>query len=496
MATPQDEVALQDREQSIIARWKMRLLVGSCLAAVLGVYWPTTAALSELWLDTDKTTFTHGFIVLAIAFWLILRDERLEVVGSGRPSLLGTLVYLVCSIGWLVAYRASIETAHELALPVLAVSAVYALFGFRTARLAAFPICFLVFAIPIWDVLTPYLQTVSAAMVGHMLHLTGISAYVEGSLVHIGVGTFEIAGGCSGLHFVMVGLALGALYGELGRDSFRTRAVMFALSFFLALAANWLRVYVIVIAGHLTNMQSSLVHQHYGFGWCVFAGMMLVFFWIGSRIPSQTELTADKADLPIAPPVQTSYIALVLLLVPIWILVEPSHLSPVPREGEMRPKNLPTWSGPLQADEVQWHPVFVGADAESLSAYDGHGSDRVYLYIAAYRKQKQDSELVGYHNQLFGDADNVEDSQAISKSTHEYVLEHAGSRDLLRFSYRIGGLSTGNGFIAQLAYGVKSLWSAPLSRIVAIRTACASDCESAKRRLDAFETALRAEAAH
>jgi exosortase A len=493
MATPRDEVAIPQGFWHIARRWKIRPLIALCVIATFALYWQTSAALSALWLDTDKTTFTHGFIVLALTFWLILRDERFERLTARSPNYLALIAYLLCSLGWLVAYRAGIETAQELAFPVLAWLAVYALFGTQAARLAAFPIGFLIFAIPIWDVLTPYLQTVSAAMVGHMLHLSGISAYVEGSFVHIGVGIFEIAGGCSGLHFVMVGLALGALYGELGRDSIRTRTLLVTLAFVVAVAANWVRVYVIVVAGYLTNMQHYLVRvEHYRFGWVVFAVMMACFFWIASRFPPSTasSQSEDEPHRATGPKWRRAYVALGLLVVPGWNALDPVHSAPMPTEAQMRPAHMRDWQGPRQPSGAGWTPVFAGADAESLTTYQESDGQPVTMYVAAYRVQRQDKELVGYNSHLISDSEAIVDSRAVSAGTHELVVQNGGNRDLVRFSYHIGDLQTGSGFVAQLSYGVKSLWSAPLSRIVALRTQCTSSCEAAHQRLDAFELAL------
>ncbi|HEU4654420.1 MAG TPA: exosortase A [Steroidobacteraceae bacterium] len=490
MASLEDEVALADTAQPITARWRMRLLVAGCVLAMLLLYWPTTLALSSLWLDTDKTTFTHGFIVLGISFWLMLRDDRLEQLHP-TPSLFAMIAYLLGSIGWLIAYRASIETAHELAFPVIALLAVWSMFGIGAARLAAFPIGFLLFAIPVWDVLTPHLQTVSASMVGYMLHASGIEAYVDGNFVHIPAGIFEIAGGCSGLHFVMVGLALGTLYGELGRDSLKTRSLLVALAFFLAIAANWVRVYVIVVAGHLTNMQHYLVRvEHYRFGWVVFAVMMGLFFWIASRFPSSAvaSFTKPETQQSVKPRRRPAY-ALALLVVPAWALLDPMHSAPVPTDAAMRP-SLSGWVGPLRSENTRWNPVFAGADVEDLSTYEDSAGARVWRFVAAYRKQQQGKELVGYNNHLFSDSDTVVDSREIAPGIRELVLQDGPHRSVLRFSYHIGKLQTASGLRAQLSYGVQSLWSAPLSRIVAVRTDCVSDCEAARRRLDAFESAL------
>ncbi len=491
MASLEDEVALAPRAQPIMARRRMRLLVAACLLAMLALYWPTTLALSTLWLDTDKTTFTHGFIVLGISFWLILRDDRLEQL-QPEANLFAVFAYLLGSIGWLIAYRAGIETAHELAFPVIALLAVWSMFGIGAARLAAFPIGFLLFAIPVWDVLTPRLQAVSASMVGHMLHASGVEAYVDGNFVHIPAGTFEIAGGCSGLHFVMVGLALGALYGELGRDSLKTRSLLLALAFFLAVVANWVRVYVIVVAGHLTNMQHYLVRvEHYRFGWVVFAVMMGLFFWVASRFPSSAlvpvaQPETQRSDLPKR---RAAYAAFALLVVPAWAVLDPINPAPAPTAAQMRPA-LHGWLGPLPADSTRWSPVFVGADVEDLATYEDSAGERVWRFVAAYRQQQQGKELVGYNNHLFSDSDSVVDSREISHGIRELVLQDGPNRSVLRFSYHIGNLQTASGLRAQLSYGVQSLWSAPLSRIVAVRTDCASHCEAAKSRLNAFASAL------
>src|SRR3954470_16947463 len=100
MAISGDEAALQGRALSLAASLKTRLLVAACLIAVMCMYWPTTLALSQLWLDTNKTTYTHGFIVLAISLWLILRDERLEQIQDGKADLGALALYGFSSFGW------------------------------------------------------------------------------------------------------------------------------------------------------------------------------------------------------------------------------------------------------------------------------------------------------------------------------------------------------------------------------------------------------------
>ena len=56
-----------------------------------------------------------------------------------------------------------------------------------------------------------------------LLTLTGPPALFIGDVIHIPNGTFRIEEGCSGAHFMIVGLAVAALYGEQQRDPWRIR---------------------------------------------------------------------------------------------------------------------------------------------------------------------------------------------------------------------------------------------------------------------------------
>src|SRR5256885_16553100 len=78
-------------------------------------------------------------------------------------------------------------------------------------------------------------------------------------------------------HFMIVGLAVAALHGELRRDPWRVRIAQLALMASLALLANWVRVYTVIEAGYLTDMRSYLVSaRRYRFGWAGFAGGAVV----------------------------------------------------------------------------------------------------------------------------------------------------------------------------------------------------------------------------
>ncbi len=167
-----------------------------------------------------------------------------------------------------MCYRACIQDLHITLLPALFWLAVTAAFGMRVGRLLAFPVAFFYFAVPSWSQLADPLQQLTVVVMHGFLDVTGPPALIDGDLVRIPNGTFVVEEGCSGLHFMIVGLAVAALHGHLQRSPWRTRVAQLGLMAVLALLANWLRVYTVIEAGYLTDMHHYLVSvSHYWFGW-------------------------------------------------------------------------------------------------------------------------------------------------------------------------------------------------------------------------------------
>jgi exosortase/archaeosortase family protein len=103
-----------------------------------------------------------------------------------------------------------------------------------------------------------------------------VPTVVESYSVTIPEGRFTIAEGCSGKRYLIVALAFAALVAAMRGLRARRAALLVAASAALALIANWLRVIVIIYAGHVSNMQHYLVaEEHITFGWLLFAPLLL-----------------------------------------------------------------------------------------------------------------------------------------------------------------------------------------------------------------------------
>jgi len=461
---------------------------------VLGLllFWPTTASLIEQWEDTVRRTYTHGYLIVALTLWLLWRNRTSWSQVELRPNVAAFVAVLAASIIWLIAYRAGVRIAHQALLPAMIFGAFTACYGSVAARRNLLPFAFLYFAVPLWDTLNPLLQSASTFAVRMLLRTVGIPAYFSGNTFTLPAGSLEIAGGCSGLHFFIVGCAIAVLYGELNKDSLRTRVKLVVLATVLAMLTNWIRIFIIAVAAHLTEMQHYLVsEEHYTFGWIMFVGTMVIFFLIVRRWPVQDLVVAPGADTPPSSGAiswRGAALALTSLLVaPVWLLADHNTIAikDLPR---LLPATANGWS--VEATKrLEWQPTFIGADVMERQSYSQAGT-LVEGFAALYASQHQGKELIGFNNSMTGESLRVRHrptSAGADRWTEMEVVDGRGESWLLWYAYRLDQQWYDRTLPLQLQYGVRSLTSAPLSAVVAFRTPCAGeDCSAARSTLREF----------
>ncbi|WP_116812495.1 exosortase A [Steroidobacter cummioxidans] len=481
-----------------IARNRTLRALGSMALLVLGflLFWPTTAALIEQWEDTVRRSYTHGYLIVAMSLWMLWWNRAAWSQVEIRPSVLACSGVLAASVVWLIVYRAGIRIGHEALLPVMIFGAFVAGYGLQAARRNWLPFAFLYFAIPLWDAINPLLQSLSTFAVRMLLRTAGIPAFFSGNTFTLPAGSLEIAGGCSGLHFLIVGIAIAVLYGELNRDPWWTRVKLVVLAAVLAMLTNWIRIFIIAVAAHVTDMQHYLVtKEHYSFGWVMFVGTMVIFFLIVRRWPAPPEAQAQAQSAPKSGPLswRGAALALISLLVaPVWLLADRNTI-PKDQLPRLLPATLEGWS----ADQVRhddWQPVFEAADMIQRARYS-RADHSVEGYAALYGDQHQGKELVAFNNSISGETLNV---RRRGRAGHGPWMEveatdSSGARWLVWSAYRLDEVWHDDDLTLQIQYGVRSLVSAPLSAVVAFRTRCqGEDCSAARDTLRDVTTSLAA----
>jgi len=481
------------------------LVLGFWVAVAL-VYWPSTLELHRLWTDWPGEAYTHGYLICLLSLW----RKRLAATPIS-PEPLALIPLALMSVAWLWFWRAAIQELQLLVLPVILYAALFAALGRRMARAVAFPLCLLYFAMPLWGDINPLVQALSAKMTGLLIWMTGIPAYMDGDFIRLPGGAIEIAQSCSGIHELVVGLALAAVYGKLSGERWRRRLQWLAVMGALSLAVNWVRIFTVVIAAYETNMASSLVKHHYWLGWWLFAFVFAAFLWWTGRTAPATRAHSPDEEQDASSPLPGSTIGsgstigasialslAVLAIMPAlaygmdWANSEAANA--VAMQWPAAPKG---WTGPISAASGEWQPHFVDSSGESLMRYTDSSGQPVDAFAVAYRVQTQLAKLLGYRNDLLGHPERMRQlsmrmvDSPVGRWQEIVALDADGSRSLIWTRYRIGNRVFARPRTSQLWYGLAAIVSPPVSSLTALRTACVPDCKAAGTRLSAAASWLR-----
>ena len=474
-------------------------LAAACAAVAI---WPTWAPLARVW--HEAADYRQGpFIVIACGIWLVLAAHRSGETAARSPGerLWQPLLLLALALaGWLIAYRANIEIGKQVLVPPILWLAIACTAGWRMALSATGPIAFLYFAIPIWEQLVPLLQWLAVSVASGVMALMGVRVHIDGILVTIPEGSFIVQDACSGKRYLVVALAVASMVAAANHLGWRRTLRYLGITIGMALVVNWVRIIIVIYAGHVTHMQSYLVaREHVSLGYAMFAVLLYAVVRIGLRLgraPSGASVASSEPKPP--PPLHPRRLAMtaVLLCLPSLAFLEVAHsetsapavaVIPVPHAGA-------GWHGPLAASEA-WLPDFTGSPAVSRAAYESDAGLRVDTYWAAYGRQEPESELIHYSNRLT----NPKWLLLSRSPTQRRLRDHAdlsvrtllaqtwgGSRWLIDYYYVVGGVQVTQDWAAQLLYGVLS-WGHPTpSGVIAVAASCTPDCATAERALNAY----------
>jgi len=477
------------------------------LAILFFLYRGTVASLARTWLDVSS--YSHGYLVLAISLFLVWRDRAKLASAVPGARFAGLPLVLGLSLGWAVADLLDINIGRQLSLYLLLAGILWTLLGPRVLRVLAFPLGYLLLAIPIWSQLTTALQQNTADAASWSLTTLGVPIFHEGFYLTIPSGRFEVAEVCAGLRFLLAALSVATLYAYLNLKRNLLRVTLVAIAAVSAIVFNWLRVDVIIGVGYLTEMQGSLVRSHIWFGWLMFLiGLVPVFIcgaWLErfDSVARAIPAPESRMSAAIAGPSLLSH-ALIWAACVAALVAGPALAMRIgqPGAGPVLQRISPvvvagSWHV-AQQRSGEWRPRFINPMLERKARFVG-AQGVVSLYLAYYQGEQDGSELINSRNRVFH-PDRWElagaSVRAISGVAEQSLMVNetrlqsaARGERLVWYWYFVAGTRTPYPLVAK-ALAVKALLGGLRGgTLVAVSTRIGMNTEMARARLKGFARA-------
>jgi EpsI family protein len=263
---------------------------------------------------------------------------------------------------------------------------------------------------------------------------------------------------------------------------------LIAVTVLSALVINWIRVIVIIYAGHVTQMQHYLVaKEHFSFGYAMFVPLLIAIVLAARRIGSSNPPPARTQRSTTAERIAPSGLAGSVALLAATAIVGASHGAAADARPVLGALPILTgqWQGPLPAQDG-WNPEFAGAVEELRAAY-AMDTSRIEIYVNLYGRQTQGAELINDRNSVAPAWSVVRRLAGSWRSPASFIAEDAAKRRwVIAYIYASGERLTSSAALTQLHYGARAIWGPAPAGLIALAAPCASDCELTAAHVSQF----------
>lgn len=240
------------------------------IAALAVLFVPTYLQLSrEVW---QVDAHSHGPLILGVCLWLLWHDRHRILGGERRPAIgAGFTLLFFGMVMHVFGHMQSINMITTASQPIVFASVLLLLHGWSALRAAWFPLFFMIFMVPLPEVVVqaitmPLKQAVST-VTESLLYAVGYPVGRAGVTLTIGPYRLLVADACSGMNSLLTLESLGLLYMRLMNYKSTWRNLFLTIAIIpTSFVANVARVVILVLVTYYfgDEVGQGFVHSFSG----------------------------------------------------------------------------------------------------------------------------------------------------------------------------------------------------------------------------------------
>ncbi len=428
----------------------------------LVIFYEAIFSAARIWYVSE--IFSHGFFIIPGALYFIWCERAKLAELSATPNYWVLLLLLSFLLLGVLGKAGGIDVfAHISAFTVLPLM-LWLVLGNQIARVIWFPLCFMLFSIPIGEELVPTLQKITADVAIFLLDFTSVPSFNSGLYIEIPAGKFVVAEACSGIRFFIGSLVFGAVYSHISYHSFKRKFAFMLLAILVPILANALRVFSIVLIGHFVDMKYASGADHLVYGWVFFGIVLFLLVVIGELFrdkskpeegeePLESVQSAKSITNNAMPKASIVVCGFLLLMTFVWkISISPANALPVSQfDGQKLSHELRV--KPLSKG---WN-VIVSGYSDLVEGYLQFSRfNQTSVVIAWYPQNAEGKELISSSNALFDKLHWSRQSESAYHLAEGFdvslleIVSASGQRRFVLYWYQLDGVAYASRFKAKI----------------------------------------------
>ena len=375
-----------------------------------GVYFQTgVGALLEAWTLPE---YSHGPLIPILSGFLFLRHlKRVPILpGPVTDRGVGVVVVLLAMVLGGIGRLIQIDDFAAYALILWTGGLLLISFGWAQGKQFWPPVLHLIYMLPLPGVLyyglSTWLQGVSSVLGVYFLDVLGVSVFLDGNIIDLGVYKLQVAEACSGLRYLFPILSFSYIFAVLYKGPMWHKAVLLISAAPITVLMNSVRIAMagVVVDNYGVEFVEGLTH--FMEGWVIFLVCVLLLFALARVMlllhPQKMRLT-EALDLDfdgmrpqlarlrlIQPSVALIAVTLVMTVgALVWQAIPPRPLAMVEREPfHAFPLQMGDWVSSMpQRMDAETAKVLAADDYHSVTLHREGTAAPVDLFTAWYKDQ-------------------------------------------------------------------------------------------------------------
>lgn len=395
-----------------ISVWKGTPVVWFSFAVVallLGfIFWEGLKKLVIVW--DEKEEYSYGYMIPFITLFLLWQKKDVLERIDFKASWAGLAIVVLGFVLFILGNLSTLFLIVQYSFLVVIVGVALAYTGWRGFKVIAVPLLFLAFMIPLPQFflieISTRLQFISSEIGVWVIRLFGISVFLEGNVIDLGVFKLQVVEACSGLRYLFPLMTLGFMAAYFFKAALWKRVVVFLSTIPITVLMNSFRIGLIGVTVEYwgKGMAEGILHDFEG--WAVFMACTAVLvgeMWLLSRIgkerlplreafglelPAHTPVGAQVNDRSLPKPFLAAILVVVAVAAATLFMPERVEIQPQRKDFSEFPMELGKWKG--KGDHLE--QIYLNAlklDDYLLVDFSEEQGKPVNFYVAYYASQRK-----------------------------------------------------------------------------------------------------------